>query len=87
MSIGISSLGRRQSIGSHSQISSSTGKNASKSKKYESRKKLKSDTMTEESQGSTEDYCRFLDLTLFKVKPCNIDSNSHNLKRCPYYHD
>ena len=43
--------------------------------------------MTEESQSSTEDYCRFLDLTLFKVKPCNTDTNSHNLKRCPYYHD
>ena len=32
-------------------------------------------------------YCSFLDLTLFKVIPCKIDINSHNLKRCPYYHD
>lgn len=39
ISMGTSSLGRRESIGSHSQISSSTGKNASKSKKYETKKK------------------------------------------------
>ena len=32
-------------------------------------------------------YCSFLDLTRFKVEPCKADSNSHNLKRCPYYHD
>lgn len=32
-------------------------------------------------------YCYFLDLTIFKVFPCKADSNSHNLKRCPYYHD
>ena len=61
--MGTNSLSRRQSIGSHSQISSSTGKNASKSKKYESKRKLKSDNMTEESHGSSEDYCKFLDLT------------------------
>jgi hypothetical protein len=34
-----------------------------------------------------EDFCAFLDLTEFKVYPCKADSNAHNLKRCPYYHD
>jgi hypothetical protein len=34
-----------------------------------------------------QQFCAFLDLTLFKVYPCKADSNSHNLKRCPYYHD
>jgi hypothetical protein len=28
-----------------------------------------------------------LDLFNFKIAACNLDQNSHNLKKCPYYHD
>lgn len=35
----------------------------------------------------TNQYCTYLDLTVFKIYPCKLDTSNHNLKRCPYYHD
>jgi hypothetical protein len=32
-------------------------------------------------------YIELLDLNQFKTKKCTVQTNTHNLKRCPDYHD
>mmetsp|Transcript_7053 Transcript_7053/g.5299 ORF Transcript_7053/g.5299 Transcript_7053/m.5299 type:complete len:91 (+) Transcript_7053:718-990(+) len=78
-------------------MSSKSPKSAdsSKNKKKKKKKKSKSSHLSVNSSNEFEfsegfkpfGYCYFLDLTVFKVHPCKADSNTHNLKRCPYYHD
>lgn len=68
-------------------LGNSTGGGGGKKQNSSSNNDAQSKKKKQKYSKQDEQFCSFLDLTIFKLTLCKIDSTSHNLKRCPYYHD